>query len=118
MPTNYLKGVQETILTDHRPPCSDCEEYQSMSCKLSELFTSRLGWEGMISLISYGNYWRKCRKILHQHFNYDAAKKLEPILQEKVHNFLAGLVKSPSELQAHNHMYILVSIDDKGTHFV
>ena len=56
----------------------------------------------------YGKYWRLCRRISQQHFNYEAAKNYRPVMYEKVHDFLEALLKSPDELPTHNKMWVLL----------
>ncbi|KJA29524.1 hypothetical protein HYPSUDRAFT_176503 [Hypholoma sublateritium FD-334 SS-4] len=58
----------------------------------------------MISLMSYGNYWRLCRRIFQQHFNYESAKNYRPIMYEKVHLYLSALLESPDNFASHNKM--------------
>lgn len=52
----------------------------------------------------YGKYWRLCRRISQQHFNYESAKNYRPIIYEKVHDFIEALLKSPDRFAAHNKM--------------
>ncbi|KJA29517.1 hypothetical protein HYPSUDRAFT_33010 [Hypholoma sublateritium FD-334 SS-4] len=66
--------------------------------------TNLIGYEGMVPLMSYGNYWRLCRRICQQHFNYESAKNYRPIIYEKVHNFLSALSESPDNFASHNKM--------------
>ncbi|KJA29523.1 hypothetical protein HYPSUDRAFT_524598 [Hypholoma sublateritium FD-334 SS-4] len=63
-----------------------------------------VGWEGMVSLMPYGNYWRLCRRICQQHFNYESAKNYRPIIREKVHDFLLALLETPNNFASHNKM--------------
>lgn len=79
-----------------------------MNAWLNTIFWFRIGWEGMVPLVPYGNYWRTCRRIMQHNFKQEAVTKYRPIILEKVTTMLAGLLESPDKLEYHNKMWVIL----------
>lgn len=109
MRTNCLRSELGSMLIGLASPWLNCEPLilPYGPCKSESCLCYRVGWKGMVSMLPYGNYWRLCRRISHQNFNYNSSKKYLPTLRDKMHHFLAGLLASPSKLDTHNKLYTI-----------
>ena len=61
-----------------------------------------MGWDWMMSLMPYGDRWRRSRRCFQQNFRKAASEQYEPLQIMKVKELLKAL---------------LTSLDDPGAHF-
>jgi len=60
-----------------------------------------MGWDSLFSLIPYGPWWRKHRRLFHQYFHSNAVTKYQPIQRRETQAFLRRLLVTPDNLFHH-----------------
>ena len=83
-----------------------CELYVSGSFYLDELVKMisvhcRMGADFGVSLMPYGELWRKHRKLFHEHLQSSMIPNYIPIQRRKVHDFLHQLLVTPDNFLPH-----------------
>ena len=63
---------------------------------------NRMGWEWLVSLMPYGDRWRRSRRYFQQNFRKIASQQYEPLQLIKVRELLNAL---------------MTSLDEPGIHF-
>ncbi|KAK7448456.1 cytochrome p450 [Stygiomarasmius scandens] len=87
---NSLKAANEILgrnarFTSSRPSTSGLDQIAQ--------------WERFLGMTSYGDEWRKNRKLFHQNFRAEAAVQFRPIQKLEVEKFILGLVSSQLPLR-------------------
>jgi cytochrome P450 len=81
------------------------ELYVSHSFHLKELVKNadrcRMNWRINMALIPYGLWWRRHRKLFHEHFHRNAVTKYRPIQRQEVQAFLCRLLVTPDDFFHH-----------------
>lgn len=54
-----------------------------------------------ISVMPYGQWWRRHKRAFWQHFHPAAITSYQPIQRSSAHRFLNKLLKTPSKLREH-----------------
>ncbi|KAF5324359.1 hypothetical protein D9619_011338 [Psilocybe cf. subviscida] len=65
-----------------------------------------LGWEFNIAFFQHDDHWRLHRRICHNFLRRDNLATIYPVVTEKVHELLAGLLSSPEDFGHHNKMQV------------
>ncbi|KAJ7200308.1 cytochrome P450 [Mycena pura] len=64
-----------------------------------------MGWSFNFGFMTYGERWRKCRRIFHQDFNAEAVRKYYPKERAACHELLRRLLRDPDNIVHHlRHM--------------
>ena len=94
--SNYSDRKHVTMLS---------ELYVSHSFHLKELAKydarCRMNVRIAMSLMPYGQWWRKHRKSFHEYFHRDAVTKYQPIQRQEVRAFLRRLLFTPDNFFHH-----------------
>jgi hypothetical protein len=94
--SNYSDRKKMTMLN---------ELYVSHSFHLKELVKNavrcRMNFSISMSKMPYGLWWRKHRKIFHEHFHRDVVTKYQPIQRQEVQAFLRRLLVTPDNFFHH-----------------
>ena len=61
----------------------------------------RMDWSRSMSLMPYGLWWRKHRKLFHEYFHRNAVTKYQPIQRQEVQAFLHRLLVTPDNFIQH-----------------
>ena len=61
----------------------------------------RMNWRISLALIPYGLWWRRHRRLFHEHFHRNAVKKYQPIQRQEVQAFLSRLLVTPDNFIRH-----------------
>ena len=61
----------------------------------------RMDWRISLALIPYGLWWRRHRRLFHEHFHRNAVKKYQPIQRQEVQAFLRRLLVTPDNFFQH-----------------
>jgi cytochrome P450 len=61
----------------------------------------RMGLSISLVLMPYGLWWRKHRKLFHEHFHRGAVTKYQPIQRQEVQAFLRRLLVTPDNFFHH-----------------
>ena len=81
------------------------ELYVSYSFHLKELVKTcvqcRMNGEIAMTLMPYGMWWRRHRKLFHEHFDHNLVAKYRPIQRQEVHAFLRRLLVTPDNFFRH-----------------
>ncbi|KAF7329552.1 hypothetical protein MKEN_00218100 [Mycena kentingensis (nom. inval.)] len=84
-----MEAIREIL--DRRSSNYSDRTVLTMICELS-------GWEWAVSLMPYGDYWRKHRKMMHESFNIVVAKQFRPQLVSAAHRLIARLIGEPERV--------------------
>jgi cytochrome P450 len=94
--SNYSDRKQLTMLN---------ELYVSHSFHLKELvkiaLRCRMNARIAMPLMPYGLWWRKHRKLFHEHFHRNMVTKYQPIQRQEVQAFLRRLLVTPDNFFHH-----------------
>ena len=94
--SNYSDRKQTTML---------CELYVSNSSHIKELVKiavrSRMNGKIGMSLMPYGLWWRRHRKLFHEHFNCNVVTKYQSIQRQETRALLRRLLVTPDNLFHH-----------------
>ena len=94
--SNYSDRKKMTMLS---------ELYVSHSFHLKELVKNavrcRMNFIISMSKMPYGSWWRKHRRLIHEHFHRNAVTKYQPIQRQEVRAFLRRLLVTPDDFFHH-----------------
>jgi cytochrome P450 len=108
------------VITDLLEKRSSNYSDRKQSTMLSELyvthlFTSkkliknaircRMNFIISMSKIPYGSWWRRHRRLFHEHFHRNAVTKYQPIQRQEVRAFLRRLLVTPDNFLHHIRQY-------------
>ncbi|KAH9478040.1 Cytochrome P450 monooxygenase 98 [Psilocybe cubensis] len=65
--------------------------------KRSSIYSSRIGWDWLMSGMVYGEPWRERRKAFQQYFHVGNAHLYEPVQMQAVRKMLPRLLKEPED---------------------
>ncbi|KAJ3511033.1 hypothetical protein NLJ89_g4329 [Agrocybe chaxingu] len=75
--------------------------------------TLAMGWDTTnVSLMDYGDNWRRHRKVSQQHLNKRKTKSYEPIQKRHLHKMLHRLLHSPEDFWQHSEVLSTAIIMD------
>lgn len=66
-----------------------------------------MGWGPIIPFESYGEHYRKLRRMMHQHFNPQATRSYQAMHLQQVDKLLFRLLENPREFYGHFQKYAL-----------
>jgi len=58
-------------------------------------------WDFNFGLIPYGQWWRRHRRVFHEHFHPNAIRKYQPVQAREAHAFIKRLLESPKKFKQH-----------------
>ena len=94
--SNYSDRMHMTMLI---------ELYVSHSFYLKEIANNadrrRMNWRISLALLPYGLWWRRHRRLFHEHFHRNAVTKYQPIQRQEVQAFLRRLLVTPDDFFHH-----------------
>ena len=78
-----------------------------------------MGWGNVVSLLRYGDDFRRQRRMIQQHFNTKAVKRFEPIQVAELYTMLDNIIKTPEKFSEHIYRWVirLITFDSKHAHF-
>ena len=81
------------------------ELYVSHSFFLREFFKDtnrfRMNWSLSMANMPYGMWWRRHRRLFHEHFHHNAVTKYQPVQRQEVQAFLRRLLVTPDDFLHH-----------------
>ncbi|KAJ7175924.1 cytochrome P450 [Mycena filopes] len=92
----YGDLVHASVLGQHIVIVNSLKTASELFEKRSHIYSSR---DFNMSLLPYGDRWRRYRRIFQQHFRRDTSREYLPIQTKKVHRLLQGLLTSPEEFR-------------------
>jgi cytochrome P450 len=96
---------RSTIYSDRKQTTMLTELYVSHSFRRKEYVKNanrcRMNWRISLALMPYGRWWRRHRRLFHEHFHPNAVKKYYPIQRQEVQAFLRRLLVSPDDFFHH-----------------
>ena len=60
-----------------------------------------MGWDFAMSLMTYGEGWRKRRRPFQEYFHANEVYKYQPIQRREIHAFLHRLLVAPQDFVHH-----------------
>ena len=96
--SNYSDRKQMTMFCElyvitflsHQRTCQNCCWMQN-ECQ----------WKISMAVMPYGLWWRRHRKLFHEHFHHDVVAKYQPIQRQESQAFLCRLLVTPDDLFHH-----------------
>lgn len=67
-------------------------------------------WGWLVPFARYTDFWRQARKLVDPVFRQGALVAYRPMIQMKTRTFLARLLASPGEWEAHIERFVVVSV--------
>ena len=61
----------------------------------------RMNWDMSLAVQPYGPWWRRHRRLFHEHFHRLAVPKYQPIQRQEVQSFLRRLLVTPDNFFHH-----------------
>lgn len=100
-----LLDKRGTIYSD-RPRFTLMVEMYALMCRFAILLFiinpfCRIGWEGALFFLPYGNKFRRQRKIMQQHFNPQTIQSFRVLQRAELYILLNKLVSSPEHFSNH-----------------
>lgn len=79
------------------------------SCSRSRTPVRRCGLDWVLTLLRYGPWWRRHRRMFHQFFHPAAIVDYQPSQRREAHRFALRLIEDPTNLVHHIRQYVPLS---------